>query len=40
MKNICAKLQAIPGGFSMCQMVFDYIWSEALFPGIVFVCAG
>jgi hypothetical protein len=25
MKTICAILQAVSGGFSMCQVVFGYI---------------
>ena len=41
MKNICAILQAVSGGFSICQVVFGYIQPELFFDRIVgVVCAG
>jgi hypothetical protein len=40
MKTICAILQAVSGGFSMCQVVFGYIQPEPFFDRIFgAVCA-
>ena len=41
MKTICAILQAVSGGFSICQVVFGYIQPELFFDWIFgVVCAG